>query len=113
MQFSYNIEDRAAEKELLPLAADRGIATMINRPYQRGSLFTKSRGHELPALAVELNCSSWGQFYLKFIFGHPAVSCIIPATAKLSHMTDNMQANFGAVPDAVQRKEMLRVFASL
>ncbi len=113
VQFSYNIEDRVAEKELLPVAADRGIATMINRPYQRGSLFTKSRGRELPVLAADLNCSSWGQFYLKFIIGHPAVSCIIPATAKVSHMLDNMQANFGAVPDAAQREEMLRIFAAL
>jgi len=113
VQFSYNIEDRAAEKELLPVAADRGIATMINRPYQRGSLFSKSRGHDLPALASELDCSSWGQFFLKFILGHQAVTCIIPATAKLSHMTDNMQANLGTVPDAAQRKEMLRIFAAL
>ncbi|MFK8050391.1 MAG: aldo/keto reductase [Halioglobus sp.] len=113
VQFSYNIEDRAAEKELLPVAADRGIATMINRPYQRGSLFSKSRGHDLPALASELDCSSWGQFFLKFILGHQAVTCIIPATAKLSHMKDNMQANLGTVPDAAQRKEMLRIFASL
>ena len=113
VQFSYNIDDRVAEKELLPTAADRGIATMINRPYQRGSLFDKARGHDLPALASELDCSSWGQFYLKFILSHPAVTCIIPATAKLSHMRDNMQANFGAVPDTVQRKEMLHIFASL
>lgn len=113
VQFSYNIEDRMAEKELLPLAADRGIATMINRPYQRGSLFSKASGHDLPVLASELGCSSWGQFFLKFILSHPAVTCIIPATAKLSHMKDNMQANFGAVPDTAQRKEMLNIFASL
>jgi aryl-alcohol dehydrogenase-like predicted oxidoreductase len=113
VQFSYNIEDRAAEKELLPLAQDRGIATMINRPYQRGDLFTKSRGHPLPALAAELDCNSWGQFYLKFILGHPAVTCIIPATSKIHHMQDNMRANFGRVPDATQRAEMLRIFESL
>ena len=113
VQFSYNIEDRVAEKELLPMAADRGIATMINRPYQRGALFSKSLGHDLPELAADLNCSSWGQFYLKFILGHPAVTCIIPATAKVSHMTDNMQANFGAIPDAAQCEDMLRIFASL
>ena len=113
VQFSYNIENRVAEQQLLPLAEDRGIATMINRPYQRGDLFGKSRGHALPALAGELDCKSWGQFYLKFILGHPAVSCIIPATSKIHHMQDNMQANFGRVPDAAQREEMLRIFESL
>jgi diketogulonate reductase-like aldo/keto reductase len=113
VQFSYNIQDRVAEQALLPVAQDRGIATMINRPYQRGALFGKSRGHELPDLAAELDCSSWGQFYLKFILGHPAVTCIIPATAKAQHMADNMQANFGRLPDAAQREEMLRIFGSL
>ena len=113
VQFSYNIADRAAERELLPVAAERGIATMINRPYQRGALFTRSRGKELPALAAELDCSSWGQFYLKYILGHPAVTCIIPATASVHHMVDNMRANFGRLPDARQRAEMLRLFEHL
>jgi diketogulonate reductase-like aldo/keto reductase len=113
VQFSYNIQDRVAEQALLPLAQDRGIATMINRPYQRGALFGKSRGHELPDLAAELDCSSWGQFYLKFILGHPAVTCIIPATAKAQHMADNMRANFGRLPDPAQREEMLRIFGAL
>jgi aryl-alcohol dehydrogenase-like predicted oxidoreductase len=113
VQFSYNIEDRSAEEELLPLAQDRGIATMINRPYQRGSLFSHSKGEELPALATELGCSSWGQFYLKFILAHPGVTTIIPATSKLEHMVDNMMANSGPVPDELQRQEMLRVFANL
>ena len=112
-QFSYNIEDRAAERELLPVAAERCIATMINRPYQRGALFARSRGKELPALAAELDCSSWGQFYLKYILGHPAVTCIIPATASVRHMVDNMRANFGRLPDARQRAEMLRLFEHL
>lgn len=113
VQFSYNIEDRAAEQALLPLAQDRGIATMINRPYQRGVLFGKSQDHPLPALAGELDCSSWGQFFLKFILGHPAVTCVIPATASPAHMADNMLANFGRVPDQAQRGEMLRIFESL
>ncbi len=113
VQFSYNIEDRDAEKSLLPLAQERGIATMINRPYQRGTLFGKSRGHTLPKLATELDCSSWAQFFLKFILGHPAVTCIIPATDKSHHMADNMQANFGRVPDAAQRAEMLKIFESM
>jgi diketogulonate reductase-like aldo/keto reductase len=113
VQFSYNIEDRAAEKKLLPLAQSRGIATMINRPFQRGALFHKSRGHALPDLAGELGCKTWGQFYLKFILGHPAVTNIIPATSKVHHMQDNMQANLGPVPDQAQREAMLRVFKSL
>jgi diketogulonate reductase-like aldo/keto reductase len=113
VQFSYNIEDREAEQALLPLAQDRGIATMINRPYQRGALFGKSHDHPLPELAAELDCSSWAQFFLKFILGHPAVTCIIPATAVPSHMADNMLANFGRVPDKTQRAEMLRIFESL
>ena len=112
-QFSYNIEDRVAEQRLLPMAQDRNIATMINRPFQRGALFGRSRGHALPDMAAELDCSSWAQFYLKFILGHPAVTCIIPATAKAEHMADNMQANFGRVPDAAQRAAMLKIFESL
>lgn len=113
VQFSYNIEDREAEEALLPLAQDKGIATMINRPYQRGALFGKSHDHPLPAMAAELDCSSWAQFFLKFILGHQAVTCIIPATAVPAHMADNMLANFGRVPDRAQRAEMLRIFESL
>ncbi len=113
VQFSYNIDNLTAEEYLLPLAADRGIATMINRPYQRGQLFRASRGKALPSIASDIDCVSWGQFYLKFILGHPAVTCIIPATSKAKHMADNMQANFGRLPDASQRSEMLRIFRGL
>ena len=113
VQFSYNIDNLDAERSLLPLAADRGIATMINRPYQRGSLFRKSKGKPLPELAAHIGCKSWGQFYLKFILGHPAVTCVIPATSKVKHMLDNMQANFGRLPDSSQRAEMLEIFHRL
>jgi diketogulonate reductase-like aldo/keto reductase len=113
IQFSYNINNRLAELRLLPMAADHGIATLINRPFQRGSLFSKTGGATLPPLARELDCVSWGQFFLKFIIGHPAVSCVIPATSKLKHMADNMGANVGAVPDAGQRREMLKIYQSL
>jgi len=113
VQFSYNIEDRDVEQALLPLAQDRGIATMINRPYQQGALFGKVRDKPLPELAKDLDCSSWAQFFLKFILGHPAVTCIIPATAVASHMTDNMLANYGRVPDSAQRAEMLRIFETI
>ena len=113
VQFSYNIANLDAEREILPLARDKGIATMINRPYQRGSLFKRSKGKALPAMAKEIDCTSWGQFYLKFILGHPDITCAIPATSKAKHMVDNMQANFGRLPDPAQRKEMLNYFNSL
>ncbi|NND66016.1 MAG: aldo/keto reductase [Halioglobus sp.] len=113
VQFSYNIEDRTAEERLLPLAAEHGIATMINRPFQRGDLFDRARGKPLPPLAAELGCSSWAQFFLKYIAGHPAVTCIIPATAKAKHMRDNMLANRGVLPDAAQRNAMQALFETL
>lgn len=113
VQFTYNIDNLTAEEALLPTAADRGIATMINRPFQRGSLFKRSKGQALPEVAKDLGCESWGQFYLKFIIGHRAVTNIIPATSKPHHMADNMGANVGAVPDTTQRNEMLRVFRAL
>jgi diketogulonate reductase-like aldo/keto reductase len=113
VQFSYNIANLTAENELLPFAQDKGIATMINRPFQRGSLFRASKGKPLPELAKAIDCNSWGQFYLKFILGHPAVTCSIPATSKPKHMLDNMQANFGRVPDQQQRMEMLKIFKQL
>lgn len=113
VQFSYNMEDRVAEQALLPLAQERGIATMINRPYQRGSLFAKTRDQALPAVAAELGCGSWGQFFLKWILGHRAVTNLIPATSKVQHMQDNMQANFGPLPDPKQRAEMMRAFTAL
>lgn len=112
-QFSYNLEDRKAEQVLLPLAADRGIATMINRPFQQGSLFARARGEALPAFAKDIDCSSWAQLFLKFIVSHEAVTCVIPATTKAHHMTDNMAANFGRLPDATQRQELITLFESL
>ena len=113
VQFTYNIANLTAEEALLPLAADRGIATMINRPYQRGALFQRAKGQPLPDVAKDLGCDSWGQFFLKWIIGHPAVTNLIPATSKTHHMVDNMGANFGPVPDADQRKEMMRAFNAL
>jgi diketogulonate reductase-like aldo/keto reductase len=113
IQLTYNIDKLAAEEALLPLAMDKGIATMINRPFQRGALFKRSKNQALPAVAKDLGCDSWGQFYLKFIVGHPAVTNLIPATSKVHHMKDNMGANRGPVPDTKQRTEMLRVFRAL
>ena len=113
VQFTYNIGNRAAEDSLLPLAADRGMATLINRPFQRGSLFRSVKGKALPECAREFDCNSWGQFFLKFIVSHPAVTCVIPATSKAHHMRDNMAANFGALPSASMRRRMLEYFTSL
>lgn len=113
VQLSYNILDRDVEQHLLPLALDRGVAVLANRPYQRGALFRRVRGLDLPEWASELDCESWGQFFLKFIVSHPAVTCVIPATSKPHHMADNMGAGFGALPDAATRKRMLAHIESL
>lgn len=113
VQFSYNILDRDAEKRLLPIAADKGIATLINRPYQRGGLFGKVRGKSLPAWAAEFDCASWGQFFLKFIVSHPDVTCVIPATSKLKHMVDNMAAGYGRLPDKSTRRRMIKTIESI
>jgi aryl-alcohol dehydrogenase-like predicted oxidoreductase len=113
VQFTYNMADRDIEDRLLPLAADRGIATLINRPFQRGDLFRRVKGEPLPEWSAEFDCRTWGQYFLKFIVSHPAVTCVIPATSKVHHMKDNMAAGFGRLPDAALRKQMLAHYASL
>ncbi len=113
VQFSYNIGNRVVEDSLLPLAADRGMATLINRPFQRGALFRKTKGETLPKWASEFDCESWGQFFLKYIASHPAVTNVIPATSKVYHMRDNMGANFGRLPSASMRKRMEQYFEKL
>lgn len=113
VQFSYNILDRTAEQRLLPLAKELGIATLINRPYQRGSLFRKVQDMPLPGWASEFDCHSWGQFFLKFIVANPAVTCVIPATSKLKHMVDNMAAGFGRLPDPAMRQKMINLVNTL
>ncbi len=113
VQLSYNIEDRSVENRLLPLAADQGIAVLVNRPYQRGSLFSAVKGRALPDWTTEFDCHSWGQFFLKYIVSHPAVTCVIPATTKLRHLQDNMGAGSGRLPDTAMRKKMELYFASL
>jgi aryl-alcohol dehydrogenase-like predicted oxidoreductase len=113
VQFSYNIEDRAVEERLLPLAADRGMAVLINRPFQRGDLFRKVKSKALPDWAAECDCASWGQFFLKFIVSHPAVTCVIPATSRVHHLQDNMAAGVGRLPDTAMRKRMVDYFSAL
>jgi diketogulonate reductase-like aldo/keto reductase len=113
VQLTYNVEERAVERRLLPLAADRGTATLINRPFARGSLFRKVRGKSLPDWAGEFDCASWAQFFLKFAVSHPAVTCAIPATSKAKHMKDDMDAGFGRLPDAALRLRMIKYIETL
>lgn len=113
VQFTYNILDREAEQFLLPLAADRGIAVIINRPFQRGRLFDKFAKHPLPTWAADIDCNNWAQFFLKFIISHPAVTCAIPATSRVDHMRENMGAASGRLADTAMRKRMVDYVQSL
>ncbi|GAB2556974.1 aldo/keto reductase [Spirosoma aerophilum] len=111
VQFNYSIVSRNAEKRLLPAAANHGVATLINRPLGEGGLFAKVRGKTLPGWASELGIESWGQFFLKFLVAHPAVTCVIPGTSKPEHMTDNAKAGIGALPDKATREKMAALIA--
>lgn len=113
VQFTYNMVDREAERVLLPLAAERGLAVIINRPFQRGDLFKRVAGHSLPPWASEIECNNWAQFFLKYIVSHPQVTCAIPATSRVEHMQENMGACYGVLPDATTRQKMLGYFNSL
>ena len=106
VQFTYNIIDREAEARLLPLAAERGLAVIVNRPFRHGALFDRVARHPLPAWAAEFDAANWAQFFLKFIVSHPAVTCAIPATSRLDHMRENMGALYGRLPDAATRQRM-------
>lgn len=113
VQLTYNILDRRAEKRLLPLAAERGLAVIANRPFRRGDLFGYFDRHPLPEWASEFDCANWAQFFLKFIVSHPAVTCAIPATSRVDHMRENMGACYGRLPDQETRKRMIRHVESL
>jgi diketogulonate reductase-like aldo/keto reductase len=106
VQFAYSINVREAEARLLPLAAERGVAVIANQPFDSGALFRQVRGKPLPEWAAELGCASWAQVFLKFILGHPAVTCVIPGTARPDHMRDNIAAGLGRLPDAAERRRM-------
>ena len=112
VQFTYNIVDREAERRLLPLAAERGIAVIANRPFRGGGLFSHVQGQPLPPWAGEIDCENWAQFFLKFIVSHPAVTCAIPATSQVAHMHENMGAAYGRLPDAQMRARMAQYFRS-
>ncbi|MGA2124687.1 MAG: aldo/keto reductase [Xanthobacteraceae bacterium] len=106
VQLNYSINDRAAEQKLLPLAADRGIAVIVNQPFGGGDLFRSLRGRALPGWAAEIDCKSWAQILLKFVLGHPAVTCVIPGTGRPEHMRDNVGAGIGRMPDRALRERM-------
>ncbi|MCB1887863.1 MAG: aldo/keto reductase [Rhodocyclaceae bacterium] len=108
VQLNYSIVEREADRHLLPLAAERGIAVLVNRPFAKGGLFRRVRGQTVPAWAAEFGADSWARFFLKFILGHPAVTCAIPATGKPAHLDDNMGAGRGPWPDASTRERMWR-----
>jgi diketogulonate reductase-like aldo/keto reductase len=103
VQVNYSLGERDAERRILPLARDRGIAVLINRPFTEGRLFASVRGRPLPAWAAEIGCESWAQVFLKWILGHPTVTCVIPATRRPEHLADNIKAGFGPLPDAAMR----------
>ncbi|WP_430967872.1 aldo/keto reductase [Spongiimicrobium sp. 2-473A-2-J] len=107
VQFNYSINQRNAEKRLLGTAKDHGTAVIINRPYDGGALFRKVRGKELPSWCKDLDITSWGQYFLKYILANDAVNCAIPGTSKPHHLIDNMKAGFGKLPKEVERQKMI------
>ena len=107
VQLTYNMNDREVERVLLPLAAERGAAVIVNRPFDGGGMFGAKTAKPLPGWAKELQCASWAEAFLKWIAGHPAVTCAIPATSKPAHLAENMRALAGPLPDAQLRARML------
>ncbi|MFZ1058653.1 MAG: aldo/keto reductase [Candidatus Rokuibacteriota bacterium] len=106
VQVDYALDSRRAAATILPLAADRGMAVMINLPFGRGRLFRAVQGRALPPWASDFDCASWAQFFLKYIVSHPAVTCCVPGTAKVEHLLDNLGAAQGRLPDAAARRRM-------
>lgn len=106
VQINYSLGEREAERKLLPVAKDRGVAVIVNRPFAGGNLFARLREKPLPGFAKEIGCESWAQLMLKFIISHPAVTCAIPATSKVRHLRDNMGACYGALPEEEMRRKI-------
>ncbi|MDP2440419.1 aldo/keto reductase [Rhodoferax sp.] len=113
VQLTYNLLDREAEQRLLPLAQERRIAVIVNRPFRQGGLLDQLRRHPLPGWAREIDCDGWAQVALKFVVSHPAVTCAIPATSQVAHARQNMGAARGRMPDAALRARMAREVAAL
>jgi len=112
VQVTYNLLDREVEQRILPLAQERGIAVIVNRPFREGALLQQLARHRLPAWAAEIDCLHWAQVALKFIVTHPAVTCAIPATSQVEHVRQNMAAARGRMPDAALRSRMAREAAA-
>src|SRR5688572_21076846 len=106
LQINYSLGERESEQRLFPLARERKIAVIVNRPFAEGALFRRTKGKPLPPWAAELGIASWAQFFLKWIVSHPAVTCAIPGTGRPDHMKDNLAAGQGPLPDGEQRKKM-------
>jgi aryl-alcohol dehydrogenase-like predicted oxidoreductase len=106
VQLNYSVADRGAEQRLLPLAAERGVAVLVNLPLGSGALLRRVDGHALPGWAQELDCTTWAQLCLKFVVGHPAVTCAIPGTSQPAHMAENASAGAGALPDEPMRQRI-------
>lgn len=113
VQLNYSIATRDAENTLLPFCQDRGIAVLVNRAFEDGRLFQMTRGRPLPPWAADLDCTSWAQFFLKYVVSHPAVTCVIPATSKPKNQLDNLRGGTGRLPDARTREKMVQYLASL
>lgn len=113
IQVNYSLDRRDVEDRVLPIAADRGLAVWVNLPYGRGRLFEAVGDRPLPDWVVEFDCESWGQFFLKYMLGHPAVSCVIPGTARIRYVADNLGAARGRLPDERQRQRMVQFLESL
>ena len=113
VQVTYNVLDREIEARILPLAMERRIAVIANRPFQQGALIRRLGRHPLPSWAAEIGASNWAQFVLKFIVSHPAVTCAIPATTQVAHVRENMGAATGALPDLSMRRRMVAYVQAL
>ncbi len=113
VQINYSLMEREAEERVLPLAQERGIAVVVNRPFGGGDLFARARAKQLPDWTTEFDCRSWAQFFLKWILANRAVTCAIPATNKPPHLEDNIQGGIGQLPDAKMRQRMVELVSSL
>src|SRR6185295_14622536 len=113
LQINYSLGERESERRLLPLAKEKNVSVIINRPFAEGALFRRTKGKPLPPWAAELGIASWAQYFLKWIVSHPAVTCAIPGTARPDHMKDNLAAGQGPMPDEKARKRMAEHFDAL
>ena len=106
VQFNFSMGEPEAEQRLLPACADTGVAVIVNRPFSQGDMFAKVKGKPLPPWAADIHCTSWAQFFLKWIVGYPAVTCVIPGTRRVQHLDENRDAAAGPLPDAAMRRRM-------